>query len=492
MLENKPNISYIFISYRHDDQPIASTIEQELVRLAERGRGKEYVQCFLDIQSIPDGMQWEPIIRDNIEITDWVAAIFTGSQSTYVGYEIGRFSYLNKLPSINSTTEKRLLCLHDVEPSLLPALFAPYQNCHIPSVQPTGNDVTTFWFESQVGRFLSEFCEYRGLYTPNHRKNPAEFTVDIARAAEAIATAFSANHGEDVKEETVCQLGFQLRMAPTVGDLTRIPDDTVVLGNSLTFDILSVLVSYTAIRAPQLTWGELKSRLIPAGHSSIPWMDKIEADIIQASRGRTLASHDITFLGRNGRIYRPILARHRTYFNGGRKFYILFIETLDRRFVGRRQTSILLAALIMASRLRFTYFENWGDTTEKKFGKQISLAEFRDNSKKLVYNLEWMEHETIEFGLDDLSTVVEAFGEDKRDRIERFYSNWEQLKDKLAATVLSGSAIESEDERDQVREMLLACLLEIRERNGKFLKVCIDTYNREVLSEVHREKEDLT
>jgi len=41
------------------------------------------------------------------------------------------------------------------------------------------------------------------------------------------------------------------------------------------------------------------------------------------------------------------------------------VETFDRRFIGDRQTSMLLIALTLASRWRFTFFERWHETVRQ-------------------------------------------------------------------------------------------------------------------------------
>jgi hypothetical protein len=105
-------------------------------------------------------------------------------------------------------------------------------------------------------------------------------------------------------------------------------------------------------------------------------MHKVESDVVRAAASRTVSGDDVTFLGENGKVYRPILVRHKLYINGDRRFYLLFVETIDRRFVGSPRSSLLLTALILASRWRFSYFEKWSDTIGRIFGKNIPLLSF--------------------------------------------------------------------------------------------------------------------
>ena len=106
------------------------------------------------------------------------------------------------------------------------------------------------------------------------------------------------------------------------------------------------------------------------------------------------------------------------------------METFDRRFIGDRHTSLLLIALTLASRWRFTFFERWHETL-MKFDIERPDKEFQDACRQLEYNMDWMEHEGVELGADDMDAMVEAFGLDNKARVQRFYSDWNTAKKKL-------------------------------------------------------------
>jgi hypothetical protein len=389
--------------------------------------------------------------------------------------------HLNKLGTGSPTAEKRLLCLYDTEPTALPVLFRPYQNHRVPLTLSENTD----WFKSPVGIFLGQFCRYRRLYTPED--SPTTYPADIAHSAARITASFADNRANDQKEEISTQLGISIHIDPSPVETFRIPDSALVVGSTLTFNIFSLNFSYERDRAPQTTWGTLRDKIISViGSKSVPWMDKIETDISLAVNNITLSGDDVTFLG-NGKVYRPILVRHKLYYSGKRKFYILFVETFDRRFVGRRQISLLLATLIMASRLRFTYFEDWEKTTTKIFGAEIPLRVFGDSIKQLLYNLEWMEHEAVDHGLNDRHALVEAFGEDLRARIERFYSDWDNSKQTLLQGLPSSNTVETEEARTQARAVILQFMEDVRKQNAEYLEICLDKYARDLISEIRRE-----
>jgi hypothetical protein len=88
-----------------------------------------------------------------------------------------------------------------------------------------------------------------------------------------------------------------------------------------------------------------------------PWLRRIEKDIVEAAQRHILESAEITLKARDGRVFHP-LARHKLFQNGARKFYVAFIETIPRQFLGRQRTSFLLAGLVLASRFRFAISRN--------------------------------------------------------------------------------------------------------------------------------------
>jgi len=472
--------TYAFISYAHQDSIIANEIERQLTYLAEKGKGKSFLKCFLDTKSIPPGQKYEPIIKTALEQADWLIVVFTGDQSVYCGFEIGIYSI------IKPQSDKPVICLHDVDKNNLPAVLDGYTTAMVAQVapflandpMPSGEEVK-LWWESSIGYFLRSFCRAKSLYTADDCANPSEYTVDIAKAAKGICHAFEMARQDDEKEETPVQAAFEITINPPFdGERTRIPEDSVLVGTSRAFDILglNLPLSLTGHQAPQITWGQLRKALARPERANIPWMDKLEVNVALAAARKAPEPDDVTFKGRrDGRIYRAILTRHKLYMNGRRRFYVLLSETFDRRFVGDPQTSLLLIALTLASRWRFTFFERWHETL-KQFGDDLPDAAFQDSCRQLEYNMEWMEHEGVELGADDMDAMVEAFGYENKARVQRFYSDWEVAKKKLKSHLPQSFENLKAEERPQVRTAIIEFLTTIRQQNAEFLKLCVDKY----------------
>jgi hypothetical protein len=489
-MADRTGTTHAFISYAHQDTIIANEIRRQLTFLAQQGMGRRSLECFLDTESIQPGQRYEPVIRSALEETDWLVVVFTGDQSVYCGYEIGMYSVMKPQDDIPAH-EKPVVWLHDVEKSKLPAVVEGYNTTLVSPVAPylpddpdvSAPDVKRWW-DSPVGRFLRTICNTKGLYIPNDRMGePGQYELDIARAASKISHAFEIARQEDEESETPVQAAFELTVFPPFeGELKRIPESSILVGSSRAFEILglSLPLSLDANLAPQMTWGQLRQALSRPERANIPWMDKLETNIRLAAALKAPEPDDVTFRGnRDARIYRAILTRHKLYKNGKRRFYVLLVETFDRRFVGDRQTSLLLTALTLASRWRFTFFERWHDTL-KQFDANRSDRAFQDACRQLEYNMEWMENEGVELGADDPAAMVEAFGFEHKARVERFYIDFyeakKQMKSRLPQT-FDGLKAEM---RADVRMAIIDFLTVVREQNTEFLKLCVDTYAEKI------------
>lgn len=484
--------SSAFISYHHDDRIIAESLQAQLLFLATSGKGRMAVSSFLDAKDIPQGGDWKQIINQSLRNMDWLIVIFTGEQSVYCGYEIGTFSQLHAqrvaAPGRKAPV-KRIMGLYDVDSEMLPVVLKDSQNTFvmnidnivdIESIAVTMQEME-YWYNSEVGKFLRDFCTYKGLYTTKHETAaPAKYSSNIALAAKRVTAAFALARGTDVKSETPTQIGFDLTIKGIGrGRIEKIPDDSTIISTSLFFDVLGLRLNLSWNQAPNTTWGELKELLESTGRRDVPWMHKVESDVVRAVDSRNVSPDDVTLRGDNGKIYRPILERHKLFVNGDRRFYVLFVETLNRRFAGSPRSSLLLTSLILASRWHFSYFEKWSDT-QRIFGETMPLQNLADSCKQLFYNIEWIELEAAQLGADDPNAMIEAFGEDYRARVKRFFEDWEKAKKDLFA-VLPGLDTEiTAANRKVAGAAVLDFLEKTKSQNEEFLELAIQVYSNEV------------
>jgi TIR domain len=486
--------SSAFISYHHDDRIVGETLYDQLTFLASRGDGRRFLSCFLDGRDLPRGKPWKPMIDENLGNKDWLIVIFTGEQSVYCGYEIGTFSQMHA-----QSPDKHIMGLYDVEDESLPVILRDTQNTRAQSIDYVSEtkDVTvsadevTLWYHSAVGTFLVDFCSYHKLYTQAHEKDdPGAYASSIALSAKRITNAFALARGNDVKNETPTQASFEITIKGIGNNRPeRVPGNAAIVGTSLFFDLLDLALPVSWNQAPNTTWETLQELLRVDGVKDAPWMYKVEADILRAIGSRTPSQEDVTLRGKNEKVYRAILIRHQLFFNNDRKFYFVLAETLDRRFIGSEHSSLLLTALILASRWRFTYFEKWSDTNERIFGDNISLSAFADSCKQLIYNIEWIEHEAAELGTADTRALVEAFGQEQRARVERFFEEWDEAKKRLFSSY-PGLGVEiTTENRSSTKAAVLEFLRETRVQNADFLELAVNSYSKQVISDLAKERD---
>ncbi len=482
----------VFISYAHEDTIIANAIKDQLTLLAQSGRGGPSLYCFLDTESIQPGTKYEPVIRGALEQADWLIVVFTGYQSVYCGYEIGMYSIIKPQPD-KSIGEKPVACLHDVEQKKLPAVVEGYNTTLISRIAPylpeppnTVLQSAEPWWNSPVGRLLRAICATKNLYTPQHRNNaPAQYEIDIAQAASKITYSFEIARQEDERSETPLQAGLELVVFPPFEgkDGERIPPQSTVFGSSLAFEILGLNVPYSVggSEAPRITWEELRQALSTRERLNVPWLDRLETNICLASALKKPQPDNVTFRGKgqDRRIYRAVLTRYKLYKNGKRRFYILLAETFDRRFVGDPDTSLLLTALMLASRWRFTFFERWNQTLDQ-FGAGRSGAQFMDACKQLEYNMEWIENEGVELGADNLDAMIHAFGDQQKARVERFYGDYYTAKSKMHSRLPETFEKLSMEKRTEVQGAIVEFLTAVKDQNDEFLELCVQTYAQKI------------
>jgi hypothetical protein len=469
----------VFLSYHHNDGIIASTLRKSLKEI-----NRTRVKCFLDTLEIKSGRKWEEELTKSLKEADWLICVFTGEQSEYCGYEVGVFSESHGL-KISPNSDSRVICLRDVP--TFPSIFHAHQNKVIqfpPERKLPAFDERKFYLESEVAKFLNDFHSYKGLYVEEDALEGITQEDLIFDHAKKITEAFKEARSTDLKWEKFIQLRIELRI-PNSGaeNFLGIPEDAEVSGDNETFFLFNIaLPPQLDGSAPKTTWKDLRNAQNVSSMAT-SWMDKIERDVIDAAhnRGRSKAEAEITFQ-RGDKILRPVLSRHALYEDGSRTFSIQFIETLPRQFLGKRNTSLILAGLILGSRFRFAYFEDGDGEYQKRFDDSLSDRQFTINCRQLRYDIERMEHESAEFGLLDQEAFVTAFGEGNRAIAQHFIENWDVVKPELF-TALPLREITSSD-RPRIKDAIFKFFETMKEENAAFLQKSMDVYYEEMSSQL--------
>jgi hypothetical protein len=470
---------HVFISYAHGDREIAQALYEELTEI-DRNR----VQCFFDQRTIQSGAGWKAILQMELRRADWLICVYTGDQSEFCGFEVGYFAEAGDKEEANGKRDRRVVCLHDV--AELPGIYSGYQGRFVafPAEAQVGGELqddSSFYRQAPIMRFLSDFCMYRDLYPVRDIADATRQESSLVSKARRITEAFVTARGSDEKGSTPLQLGIEIRIPKMSGKMEKIPPGAEISGTYESLKLFGLQPPMVQERLPRSTWQELRAASVSSRRQDVLWMDQLQSDIVRASNGLAVSAPEATFKSKsNEKIYRPILARHVEYYGGGRLFSVLFVETLPRRFLGRKNTSMLLSGLVLASRFRFTYLEDRDEVFARLFGDSVSKDELEANCRQLKYNLEDMSHEAVDFGLMDEDTFVKAFGPENRATAESFLTTWAKTQARLFSKLPDSEAHVTDANRAEIVAALAEFFGAVEVENERFIGSAIDVFRSEV------------
>ena len=473
------NTIRVFTSHSSNDSDIAKALYEELTDI-----NRDRVQCFLDTQTIASGKDWTESLNKALTSADWLVCIYTGEQSEFCGFEIGVFTTIHQVKP--HSEDDRLVCLHDVP--TIPAVFHTHQNRLVVfplSTRAAGPqfDEVEFYLRSPLAKFLADFYKYKDLYVARDAADAQRQVQTLARQTKRITEAFKSARASDIQASTPTQLGVEILVAGTAGaEMTRVPDDAEVVGTFQSLGLLGLMPPMQNEKLPSTTWGRVRDACATAFRTTALWMERLEKDMLDAANGRALSSGEATFASKD-KVYRTILARHILYESGSHRFSVLFVETLPRQFLGKQHTSLILAGLILASRFRFAYFEEAG-TVEAKFAPALSNEEFAINVWQLHYDIESSRHEAMEFGLLDPLAFVKAFGDKRRAFAESLLKTSKDASEQLTLKIPPLREEIGPSNRETIRAAILEYFSVVEPANRQFLRVALDVYREEMLSEL--------
>jgi hypothetical protein len=468
----------VFISYARRDYAIAKTLYEQLIDI-----NQDRVECFLDALTIGSGEGWENKLQQALLSADWLLCIFTGEQSEYCGYEVGVFAR-DKAIDKDHPESSRVVCFHDVEN--YPGIFRSHQNRHVqypPEPLPTGEifDKAKFYEEKDLLKFFRDFSTYKGLYVPRDAEAYERQKEKFIRNADNLTEAF--RNSDRIRYDTPTQLGFEIIVPGKAGQaVDSIPLSAIAKGTYETFRLFGLMPPFQGEQLPSATWGSIKDTGKSSTGGYLPWVERLEGDMLCAVTGRALPEAEATFRG-NDKTYRAVLVRHIVQFNGTHRFGIVFVPTLPRQFLGNQNTSMILAGLILASRFRFAYFEQ-PERVRASFSDDISDSDFLTHYRQLLYDLDRIAQEGMELGLTNQTVFVQSFGPNRQAVAEQFLTDYAKAKKKLEQSLPAKDAPVTAANRPQIKTAIMTFLQEMGDENSHFLTAALDAYQEELQKEL--------
>ena len=490
-IKKRPDNVHVFISYSHNDKELAECVRDELKKA-----NPDRVTFFLDAYSIRSGERWDLSIISNLKAADWLIFIYTGRDRRsydYCGFEMGIFASAHHLDTSQDIAQAaRLVCLHDTPD--VPAMLSMMQNRSILPYEmedppdSAQEDKFAFYRDSPLALFFEDFYQYpsdsplrmnmlmREPGGDSRLKEMPNIAKQIVQSVSSLVTKFQEARKNDPISEKFYQVRMEIDVRETITEATtEISARSTVTAAQDTFNLIGLSPDPDRKGEIRTTWGQMRKSLAN-NNETAAWMDKIEDDILDAVHQRNLRSPETTFRAHDGQFYRPLLARQIIYGSGMRKFSVMFVRTLPRKFVGDETTSALLIGLILASRFRFAFIENQKNILLMTLGDGNTDEEFQLACRQLIYDVERIEQESSEFGMNSPDLLHQAFGPDNYEIVNAFYKVWFPARDDLFAALKGGFADSSKSNRENIRQKVKTFANSISPYNRRFLEMSLQKY----------------
>jgi hypothetical protein len=455
----------VFISYSHDDYAIAKVLKDEIDAIDHTG-----FNVFLDVETIELSNNWKVEIKNAVEEADVFIAIFTGNQKhvfDYCGYEVGLFS-----GSPKGGKRRRMFCIYDTKEP--PTILNDLESVQIS--YDMGSDKilksTDGWLsEAFAPRMKDVFKLCDQLYFKRHRKQLADLSE--AKSREVIQ-AFYANKGEEVVDERPLHERLIITL-PAVTDwnaIASLPPTATVSAVISTFDVLGLPGGVPQPNKEHnlysIDWKTLVENVSRRAGNVVPWITYVETSILAQLRAGNSQPPQLSFLGADGKPYRPVIGRFKVYRNGTRRYYVQLIPTLERAFPGREDTSFPLIGLIFGARFWFKFCEN-EEAFIGSFAPEKADAEFDLEVRSMDSYLQRMIAEAGEFGLADRESMKRFMKVEDASLVDHFFAVWQASYGEISA--LFKRRLEGKEGKREVTEGIEAFVEAVKPINMKFMNM---------------------
>ncbi len=257
-------------------------------------------------------------------------------------------------------------------------------------------------------------------------------------------------------------------------ELPRIPEQATVILEDKTCGVLDYGVP-KELRNVSMTWLEFQ-KVVRQKTGGLNFTNMVEEVVMSALPNNAEALNDHFFSAPDQKSYRILLVMHRLYGNGNREFVINLVETLRPiSGDGDKNTSIITAAIMLASKYRFLFLEQ-----DSRYGAARISQLIRGNStiavRQMLKDMDRVHAEGTKEGLGDETALIKLFGPaeefEVRALFEEFWPPLIALKEAAAALL--------EAPGDATREAFLqkhkAFILTTQEINQRFISLCLGRY----------------
>ena len=274
---------------------------------------------------------------------------------------------------------------------------------------------------------------------------------------------------------------MQRRMYIKIGDMAQciksreLPADAKVTLSIEAFAIFGISPIYAKSGDVRpIRWSEFVSAVHKVGITS-KWTSRLQDAIISTYEAPIDLQNNISFISQDKESYRSLITRYKIYRNGVRKYFIGFVRALDRRLDGDDETSIVLIALVIASRFRFMFYEA-NSPFRLAYIETLSAEELQIAITEMRNGLDQMVQEGARLGLETREQVISFFGSEHSALIRQFFDIWEKFRESLYSSADKYIAQEEEECKRLFLASFAGFLDRMRVVNSRFIALCLEKY----------------
>jgi hypothetical protein len=474
-----------FISYNHRDKRIAEAVVESLTSLSS-----DQLHVFIDHSGIEGGDDYEAKITDSIQKSQWFVFICSGGGTaekdmSWSFYEAGQFRAKLEAADETKVIRNRMCFLYDGD---RPNQLARYQGTLISTTDRNDKplnikdeaDDSTSYENTELYDFLKLILT-RSAPAPLCDMNDLNVRKRMRNCVRKITLTFVQNRVDDLIGEEVFQPRISFMVPPSSQkDSDGLTPATVVTGE---FNALPTIFS---IGGTSTTWADIKSIVSTrTGNEMTPlWINDMEVAARDIALGIVPKQTDFLCLGNDSKFYRPIIARNEIFRSKGKRCYVAFIPSRDRRFNLSFRTSLLLSGLILSIRFRQRVLPLVDDISKAQNVPEKKKAELL---QKLQQEIVLVEAEAEEFGLSpprdehDDPAILNGFRDGpEKELLRQEITKWSTTRMSIFDKIREAQSPTKDTTWSDVAGVVISAFGGMKAINSEFIdKLCNELLNAE-------------
>lgn len=514
MIDNTDKTLNYFISYATEDREIAKSIKELLEKsLKVINADEELTHIFIDYISIKAGEEegYKKDIRQELKKAHRLIIIYTGQKKeshSYTGWEVGYYDHETERQKKEEETNiksKTIIFYTHQTPKVtqeIQSINIGINNDDLKLSKNDFRDTLNLDTANPIKQFLTDERQVLKNSIFGNKERNVENCYFEANLEDLIRSMGVKIYGQlrvrtSTESLTQKQLIINVKKSDLEENNNDLPSNANInapeLGNAPSaWSIFGTLISID--RNKGMTWAEFNDFI--ANHPTATfWKDSINRVISSAIRtSKPFDDDQIIQSFDGGQLYRIILTKIITYYDDMLEFHLYFIEKYNRRNIGDKYTSKLLAMLELLARFRFAFLEKASDFNPTVIknnydkNKQYLANDKKDNIydclQKLIQELNLIKLQSINNELNTLhewddiinnqSLLVDMLGK---------WGDFETEINELIETILSQKNNNNEDIEKSISQMYM-CLSKMIETispyNHFFLIKVIETLKTKI------------